>query len=139
MPRIDTARGHVAKEAVVYFENGKGHVIIAPDPSHPCPFGYRRHVADSVQAIDKLSKKMSAQEHQRYEELLESDWKKFEVAIKEQRSRLFARLMAVDCSPVEADFIRGSIKRLDANLDRRYNTNTVSGAFEMEKKEAPIK
>ena len=139
MPRIDTARGQVAKEAVVYFENGKGHVIIAPDPSHPTPFGYRRETANSIQSIEKLSRKMAAQEHQRYEELMESDWKRFEPKIKEQRSRLFARLMAVDCSPAEADFIRGSIARLDANLDRRYNLNTVGGRFQMESTEAPQK
>lgn len=137
MPPINTARGQVSNEAVVYFENGKGRVIIAPHPQHPTPFGYRREVASNVQDIERLSKRMAAQEHQHYEELMESDWKRMEGAIKENRSNLFARLLSSDCSTREAAIIRAMMQKLDDNLHRMYNVNTVGGTFEMERQEAP--
>jgi hypothetical protein len=82
---------------------------------------------------------MAAQEHQHYEELLESDWKRMEGAIKRNRSNLFARLMQADCSPREASIIRAMMQKLDDNLHRMYNVNTVGGQFQMEKQEAPTK
>lgn len=132
---VDTQRGQVKREAVVYFENSRGHVIVAPNRDHPTPWGYRREEADTVAKIERLSRKMSDQEHQRVEELNERDWLLYERAIKENRSKLFARLMATDCSAKEAGFVRAAIKRLDDNLHRRYTVNTVHGRFDMETRE----
>lgn len=133
MPPINTARGQVANEAVVYFENCKGRIIIAPHPQHPCPFGYERKVADNLAAIAYLSRRMGQQEHNEWGDMLEKEYNRLEPAIKAQRSRLWAYASSAGATQAQKDLIRTAVKMLDNNLAKKYR-NTVYGRLEMEAK-----
>lgn len=135
MPPIKNARGHVANEAVVYFQNSKGRLIISPHPQHPCPFGYERKVADTLSAITELSRQMGQQDHNEWGDMLEKEYVRLEPAIKAQRSRLWSYAASAGATQAQKDLIRSAVQMLDNNLVKKYR-NTVYGRLAMEAHEA---
>ena len=93
----------------------RGHLLIAPDVSHPCPTNYERKECKYLHEVDALTRKMNAQDKDEFGALLEKDRQIMQQRRDKIRSTLRQRLLAVDCTPFERRFILGHL----ANMERK--------------------
>lgn len=100
---------------VLYFVNRAGYVIIAPDQRHPCPSGFEPRYATNLREVDSLTRTLNRQDTDMFSRLMEKDRKAIEHKHAQIRAKLGQRLLAVDCSRIEALFIR----RMFAYLDKK--------------------
>lgn len=114
---------------VVYFENARGYLIVAPDVSHPTPQGYERKECKYLHEVDKLTKRMNQQDQDQFAHLMQKDQEIMRQRREKTRSNLRQRMLAHDCSPFERRFIQGALQY----LDRKEKENTefkIRGYFQ---------
>jgi hypothetical protein len=123
-------------EALVYFEDVNGNIIIPMIVEAKTPAGYHRHEVRSAHAIEEVSRRYARQKQAMFSKLDEETAYKLEVKMAEVRGSLTTR-MAYTSSQFEKDFIRYTLKRLEEDehkvRERRYEMR-----LEMEAKEAPL-
>lgn len=98
---------------VLYFINAQGYVIVAPDRSHPCPAGFEPRYATTLREIDALTRTLNRQDTDMFSRLMARDREAIRTRHALIRSRLNQRLLAVDCHPNEALFIRSMFRYMD--------------------------
>jgi hypothetical protein len=123
-------------EALVYFEDVNGNILIPMVVEAKTPPGYHRHEVHSAHAIEEVSRRYAAQKQAMFNRLDEETAYKLEVKMAEVRGSLTNR-MAYTKSQFEKDFIRYTLKRMEEDehkvRERRYEMH-----LEMEAKEAPL-
>src|ERR1019366_6643030 len=127
---------YLGSDSVFYAENAQGHVHIATPQSVLAP-GYMLKCADTVPAVERFWKRMDAQEREAAERMNEALFKQREARLHDMRANLNSRLLMLDCSNAERDFI----KRALVIIDRKENTlqrNSVYGVAFMQEHEAPL-
>ena len=113
---------------VVYFENRDGHVVVAPDRSHPTPHGYIRKAATSLREIDKLSARLNRQDSETFGRMWQQDRQIMIDSHDRHRTSLRQRLLAPDCGPWERLFIQRAFAYFDKK-ESEYQHYKVSGYF----------
>jgi hypothetical protein len=106
--------------SVVYFENQRGYIIVAPDTSHPTPQGYIRRECHTLREIDLLTRRLNLQDKSMFDNLMEKDRRIMQDKRDSIRSRLRQRMLAADCTNFERRFIRGAFEY----LERKEKENT---------------
>jgi hypothetical protein len=124
-------------EALVYFEDVNGNIVIPMLSEVRTPPGYHRHEVSAANEIEAVSRRYAAQKQTMFSKLDEETAYRLEVKMAEVRGSLHTR-MAYTHSQFERDFIRYALKRLEEDenkiRERRYEMH-----LEMEAKEAPVK
>jgi hypothetical protein len=117
---------------LVYFAklqpDGSEHILPAPDTKHPTPAGYERRECHHLYEVDKITKLLIAQDKKFFERMLANEraaGANFRAGI---RSRLRQRKLAIDCKPIERDFIDGALRYLDQKEQELYKLH-VTGHF----------
>jgi hypothetical protein len=121
-------------EKVVYFENQKGHIIVAVVFNHPTPPGYVRKEVNTPHGISQLSKRIAEQNESRMalqDAKLQQDQERF---TKLKVERLRQRAMESDCTQFEKDFIRNAIPYMEEQI--RKQKRKVESFFHQEAFEA---
>jgi len=115
-------------EAVIYFENAKGRIIVSPDTSHPCPQGYERREARTLAEVDRLTRHVNQQDQSAWDDLCAKDRAMMQERRDRVRSKLRQRMLASDCTAFERRFIQGALEYLQKKEDDLYRAN-VRGYF----------
>lgn len=121
-------------EAVIYFVNAKGSIIVAPERDHPTPTGFIRKEAKTLAEVDELTRKIHSQDKNHFDDLMEKDRATMRERRERIRGKLRQRMMAVDCSAFERQFIKGALEYLQKKEDDlyRYTYNSYFAAREFD-------
>lgn len=102
-------------EAVVYFKNKRGHLIIAHHTGQPTPKGYDRCEANTLTEVVALSKAFAKQQEERFGRMDRAEFERRERQIEVWRQNAFHQLRNPSVSQKEKDFIRNKwLPRLEA-------------------------
>lgn len=125
------------KEVLWYDENPMTKHVIMTSPMTPQRVGYVRHKTNQPKEMDKVFRRISEQERDANEKLIEKIWSRGRGQYEALRSRLKQRLLSADCKEWEKTFIREALQRMD---DRDHENHKVTryGLSSMEEKEAPL-
>ena len=129
-------RAYLGADSVFYAENAAGHVHIATPQSVLAP-GFVLKCADTVPEVERFWKRMDQQERDRAERMNEALFRQREGRLKDMRANLNSRLLMLDCSVAERDFIKASLAILDRK-ERILQTFSVYGVAFMQEHEAPL-
>jgi hypothetical protein len=125
------------KEVVWWDENpATGHVIMTK-PNTPQRLGYNRHSTKKPAEIRRLHRKMFEQETDAGQKFVEKLWGRGRPYYEKLRSRLTQRMLASDCSNLEKDIIRESLRLMDERQQSELNS-TRYGVSAMEESAAPL-
>lgn len=124
-------------EALVYFVNSTGKIIIPAVTSTPTPVGFERRTVRSMYEIEYVSKLFTAQKQRMFDSIDEAAALKLEAKMTEVRSRMHHR-MQITHSQFEKDFIRYALKRLEED-EHKVRTRRYEMHLQMEAQEAPLK
>lgn len=125
------------REVVWYDENPQTHHIIMTSPMTPRRLGYVRHKTNQPKEMDRVFRKISEQEREKNEELIERLWNRGRAQYEALRERLTQRLTSADTKAWEKAFIREALQRM-ADRDHENQKNTRFGVSAMELGDAPI-
>lgn len=115
-------------DVVVFFENKRGRVIVPPDHRHPVPQGYERKEAKTLAEVDRLTRRLNAQDQTMFDDLFEKDREIMRERREKTRSTLRQRMLAIDCTQFEKRFILGALAYLNRKEEEMYK-HTVNGYF----------
>lgn len=124
-------------EALVYFLNAQGHIVIPMVGDAATPPGYERRTVKNMYEIEQVSRRYAAQKQRMFDTLDEASAKRVEDKMAEVRSRLHHRMQTTH-SQFEKDFIRYALQRLEED-ERKLRIRQYEMHLEMEAKEAPLK
>ena len=125
------------KEVLWYDQNpATGHVVMT-SPMTPHRIGYNRHKTNQPKEMDRVFRRISEQEREANEKLIEKIWARGRGHYEALRSRLNQRLLASDCKEWEKAFIREALQRM-ADRDHANQENTRYGVSAMEDAPAPL-
>lgn len=124
-------------EALVYFVNASGHIVIPAVTWAPTPPGFERRSVRSMYEIEYVSRRYAAQKQAMFDQLDESSATKIQAKMAEVRQRLHYTMQTTH-SQFEKDVIRYALKRLEED-ERKLRTRKYEMRFAMEANEAPLK
>lgn len=124
-------------EPVIYFENKRGRVIVAPDTSHPTPEGYQRRECRTLAEVDALTRRVNAQDQAHFDDLMEKDRRIMQLKRESIKAKLSQRLLAIDCTPIERAFIKGAFAYFDRK-ERESAKCIVRGYFSQREYDHPL-
>ncbi|HEY1209559.1 MAG TPA: hypothetical protein VGE85_09330 [Terracidiphilus sp.] len=136
IPMSPARRAYLGADSVFYAENAAGHVHIASPQSRLAP-GYTLKCADTVPDVERFWKRMDAQEREAAEKMNEALFRQRERRLADMRANLNRRLLSLDCSNTERDFIKQCLAILDRKEDI-LQRNSVYGVAFMQEHEAPL-
>ena len=125
------------KEVLHWDENPVTHRVVLTAPFSPRRHGFNRHKTNQPKEMDRVFRKLAAQEHEDNEKFVEKLYMRGRAFYETARSRLTQRLLSVDCQEWEKAFIREALRLMDER-DHKMQQNTVYGVSSMEETEAPI-
>jgi hypothetical protein len=117
-----TSTGHKfgTLSPVIYFERADGHIFLAPYSSFPTPPGCIKHGADTLPDIDRLQKRLNAQERFQWEREAHHEYETFDARQEEIADRLRTKMVSGSTTPFERDFIEGWLKLKDEKKRKKY-------------------
>jgi hypothetical protein len=133
---LSKRKAYLGADSVFCAENAQGHVHIASPQSRLAP-GYRLKCADTVPDVEQFWKRMDAQEREAAEKMNEALFHQRERRLADMRANLNRRLLSLDCSNAERDFIKQCLAILDRKEDI-LQRNSVYGVAFMQEHEAPL-
>lgn len=124
-------------EPVIYFENKRGRVIVAPDTRHPTPVGYERKECRTLAEVDALTRRVNSQDQAHFDDLMEKDRLIMQSKREKIKATLGQRLLAIDCSAIERSFIKGAFAYFDRK-ERESAKCVVRGYFSQREYDHPL-
>lgn len=122
-------------DAPIYFVNHAdpahppGYIMLAPYSDFATPFGYVRHIADDLPAVDRLQKQLQEQEYREWERESARDLEMLKTRFTASRDRLYARMTSSACPPYERDFIRGYLQLQDEKREKHRRNFECRAAY----------
>ncbi len=130
-------------DPVIYYENKKGHLILAPstDLARMCyekpngagkslrSMGYEMREAGTLAEVDRLQKRMVAQEMGTREKWAERDELTYALQWKATGDKLRSRMISKGCSAYERDFIQAYLSLREEKRDRHRQRWTETAMY----------
>jgi len=131
-----TRRAYLGEDSVHYAENQEGYVYITT-PQSALREGFTHKVAETVPDVEAFWKKMDAQERAAASQMNERLYQLRKDRMDILRRKLNTRAEQADCTAMERDVIRESLKVLDRK-EEILMRNSIYGVAEMQMREAPL-
>jgi hypothetical protein len=103
---------------LVYFKSRDGTISLPPTDDTPCPPGYMRCEANTLDEVDKLQKRLQQATYERCQRELRRDEEAFAESRERVRSSLTAKIASSATTEYEREFLRAYIQLREEKRDK---------------------
>jgi hypothetical protein len=103
---------------LVYFKSRDGTISLPPTDDTPCPPGYMRCEANTLDEVDKLQKRLQQATYERCQRELQRDEEAFAESRERVRSSLTAKIASSATTEYEREFLRAYIQLREEKRDK---------------------
>jgi hypothetical protein len=114
---------------LVYFKSRDGTISLPPTDDTPCPPGYMRCEANTLDEVDKLQKRLQQATYERCQRELQRDEEAFAESRERVRANLTARIASSATTEYERDFLKLYIQLREDKRDKYRSRFTCDRAY----------